>query len=144
MRSQQLDKLTGLHSVIFNKNSIKIRMKYDNDHLYHTVCNRWQTIIWTNDDLVYRYIYASFGRKKLKYFLQWKVRCFEMSLKNVLIGVIDKTALVQVMAWCRQAASHYLNECWHRFMMPNDITGLQWVKKLTSYHPLLNQYVYWP
>ena len=24
----------------------------------------------------------------------------------------DKTALIQVMAWCRQATSHYLIQCW--------------------------------
>ena len=24
----------------------------------------------------------------------------------------DKSTLVQVMAWCRQATSHYLNQCW--------------------------------
>ena len=24
----------------------------------------------------------------------------------------DKSTLVQVMAWCHQAASHYLNQCW--------------------------------
>ena len=26
----------------------------------------------------------------------------------------DKSTLVQVMAWCRQATSHYLNQCWPR------------------------------
>ena len=24
----------------------------------------------------------------------------------------DKTILVQIMAWCHQATSHYLNQCW--------------------------------
>ena len=28
----------------------------------------------------------------------------------------DKSLLVQVMAWCRQATSHYLIQCWPRFM----------------------------
>ena len=26
----------------------------------------------------------------------------------------DKSTLVQVIAWCRQATSHYLNQCWPR------------------------------
>ena len=26
--------------------------------------------------------------------------------------VYDKSTLVQVMAWCRQATSHYLSQCW--------------------------------
>ena len=37
----------------------------------------------------------------------------------------DKSALVQVMAWCRQATSHYLNQCWPRFLPPNGITRPQ-------------------
>ena len=40
----------------------------------------------------------------------------------------DKSTLVQVMAWCRQATSHYLNQCWPRFMLPYGITRPQWVK----------------
>ena len=35
-------------------------------------------------------------------------------------SIDDKTTLVQVMAWCRQASSHYLNQCWPRSM------SLQW------------------
>ena len=40
----------------------------------------------------------------------------------------DKSTLVQVMAWCRQATSHYLSQCWPRSMSPNGVTRLQWVK----------------
>ena len=28
----------------------------------------------------------------------------------------EKSTLVQVMAWCRQVASHYLSQCWPRSM----------------------------
>ena len=31
------------------------------------------------------------------------------------------------MAWCRQATSHYLNQCWHSSMSPYGITRCQWV-----------------
>ena len=31
------------------------------------------------------------------------------------------------MAWCRQATSYYLNQCWPRCMMPYGITRPQWV-----------------
>ena len=37
----------------------------------------------------------------------------------------DKPTLVQVMAWCHQAASHCLNQFWHRSMSPFGITGPQ-------------------
>ena len=40
----------------------------------------------------------------------------------------DKSALVQVMAWCRQATSHYLSQCLPRSLQPNGITSPQWVK----------------
>ena len=40
----------------------------------------------------------------------------------------DKSTLVQVMAWCRQATSHYLSQCWPRFMSPYGVTRPQWVK----------------
>ena len=36
--------------------------------------------------------------------------------------------LVQVMAWCYQATSHYLSQCWHRSMSPYDVTRPQWVE----------------
>ena len=33
-----------------------------------------------------------------------------------------KSTLVQVMAWCCQATSHYPSQCWHIFMLPYGIT----------------------
>ena len=39
----------------------------------------------------------------------------------------DKSTLVQVMAWCRQATSHYLSLCWPRSLSPYDVTRPQWV-----------------
>ena len=39
----------------------------------------------------------------------------------------DKSTLVQVMAWCRQATSHYLNQCWPRSPTPYGVTRPQWV-----------------
>ena len=40
----------------------------------------------------------------------------------------DKSTFVQVMAWCRQATSHYLNQCWHSSMSSYGVTRPQWVK----------------
>ena len=40
----------------------------------------------------------------------------------------DKSTLVQVMAWCHQATSHYLSQCWPRSLLPYDVTRPQWVK----------------
>ena len=41
-----------------------------------------------------------------------------------------KSTLVQVMAWCRQATSHYLNQCWPRSSMPYGVTRPQWVNTI--------------
>ena len=38
-----------------------------------------------------------------------------------------KSTLVQVIAWCRQAISHYLSQFWPRSMPPYGITRSQWV-----------------
>ena len=45
-----------------------------------------------------------------------------------LAGV--KSTLVQVMAWCRQATSHYLSQCWPRSLSPYGVTRPQWVNPL--------------
>ena len=36
------------------------------------------------------------------------------------------STLVQVMAWCHQATSHYLSQCWPRSLSPYDVTRPQW------------------
>ena len=40
----------------------------------------------------------------------------------------DKSTLVQVKAWCHQAASHYLSQCWPKSLSPCGITRLPWVE----------------
>ena len=36
----------------------------------------------------------------------------------------DKPTLVQVMAWCRQATSHYMDQCWPKSMSPKGVRDL--------------------
>ena len=43
----------------------------------------------------------------------------------------DKSTLVQVMAWCRQATSHYLSQYWHRYMSPYGFTRHQRVNVIS-------------
>ena len=40
----------------------------------------------------------------------------------------DQSTLLQVMAWCHQATSHYLNQCCPRSLSPYDITRSHRVK----------------
>ena len=39
----------------------------------------------------------------------------------------DKSTLVQVMAWCHQATSHYLSQCLPRSVLSYGLIRLQWV-----------------
>ena len=39
----------------------------------------------------------------------------------------DRSTLVLAMAWCRQATSHYLSQCWPSSMLPYGVTRPQWV-----------------
>ena len=58
----------------------------------------------------------------------WGISC-ELALRWMSLDLTDdKSTLVQVMAWCRQATSHYLSQCWPRSPSPYGVTRLQWVK----------------
>ena len=65
--------------------------------------------------------------------LAFLIGIFKSSYDNILRWMPqgrtgDKSTLVPVMAWCRQATSHYLNQCWPRSPMPYGVTRPQWVK----------------
>ena len=45
----------------------------------------------------------------------------------------DKSTLVQVMAWCHQAPSHYLSQCWPRSTSMYGINRPQWVDGCSKY-----------
>ena len=47
----------------------------------------------------------------------------------------DQSTLVQIMAWCRQATSHYLRQCWPKSMLSYGVPRPQWVR-----HPLVDRY----
>ena len=52
---------------------------------------------------------------------------FEITLKWIPLNftiTIEKSILVQVMAWCHQAPHHYLSQCWPRSMSFYGITRL--------------------
>ena len=64
----------------------------------------------------------------------WSISC-EIALIGMTLDFIDdQSALVHAMAWCRQATSHYLSQCWPRSLSPYDVTRPQWVKGCTHIH----------
>ena len=49
---------------------------------------------------------------------------FEIALRWKSLDLIDdKSTLVHVMAWCRQATSYYLSQCWPSFLPPYGINS---------------------
>ena len=60
---------------------------------------------------------------------------FKIALRWISLGISDyKSTLVQVMTWCRQATSHYLNQCWPRSDLPYGVTRPQSVKPAYIIH----------
>ena len=69
----------------------------------------------------------------------WVISC-EITLRWMSQGhTDDKSILVQVMAWCHQAASHYLSQCWSRSLSPYGVTKPQWVNSSVN-HTLTPEY----
>ena len=60
----------------------------------------------------------------------WGIFCEIALIWMSLDSTGDQSTLVQVMAWCHQATSHYLNQCWLR--SPCGVTRPQWVKIYSS------------
>ena len=52
----------------------------------------------------------------------WGISCETVLLWVSLDYTDDESTLVQVMAWCRQATSHYLSQCWPRSLLPYGFT----------------------
>ena len=48
----------------------------------------------------------------------WGISCEIALIWMSLDFTNDQSTLVQVMAWCRKANSHYLNQCWPRSLSP--------------------------
>ena len=61
----------------------------------------------------------------------WGISCEIALIWMSLDFTDDQSTLVQVMAWCRQATSHYLSQCWPRSLSPYGVTGPQWVNRIS-------------
>ena len=59
----------------------------------------------------------------------WGIFCEIALIWMSLDFTDDQSTLVQVMARCRQATSHYLSQRWPRSLSPYGLTRPQWVKK---------------
>ena len=100
--------------------------RYNGTALYHA---------WTNRPLGSVVTIVKYGIFRTDFFnISCEIRPLNLILHSLAIrqDPIDdeKSALVQVMACCCQAASHYLNQCRPKFTSPYDVTGPQWIKPI--------------
>ena len=96
-----------------------------------------QYVVKTNLSLYLRLTHWPLG--KFKWNFRWSIFkiilavygwfiSYEMALKAISLDLADdKSALVQVMYWCRRATSHYLSQHWPNSMLPYGVTRPQWV-----------------
>ena len=73
----------------------------------------------------------------------WGISCIIALIWMLLDFIDDQSALVQVMAWCHQATSHYLSQYWPRSMSPNGVTRPQWVEYGIAFIGLIFSQVYY-
>ena len=58
----------------------------------------------------------------------WDISCEIALIWMSLDFTDDQSTLVQVMAWCCQATSHYVSQSWPRSLSPFGVIKPQWVK----------------
>ena len=72
----------------------------------------------------------------------WQSTSYEIAHKWMSPDLTnDKSTFVQVMAWCHQATSYYLSQCWPQSISSYDVIRLQWVNMLFILQPCPD--VYW-
>ena len=78
----------------------------------------WKICIWFKKNAIFNLVLLIYIFRSDDNALRW----MPQALSN------GKSTSVQVMAWCHQATSHYLSQCWPKFMLPYGIPRPQWVK----------------
>ena len=124
------------------------------DLLYHLATPHNQNWVWDNDGGWYNPHETWIQNKEFQDDIimlssHWPLgdaTVFPVSVKlpsatEMPIGlIVDKSTFAQVMALCNQATSHYLSQCWLRFMWPY---GIMWPQLIDSSR-LGNAYMsYW-
>ena len=79
-----------------------------------------RSIILTSGKFEWNFIHVIF--KETLVIDGWGISCEIALMWMSLAFTDDQSTLIQVMAWCRQATSHYLNQCWPRSLSPYDVT----------------------
>ena len=99
-------------------------------HVCKETIKHWYLTHWPLADL--REIWEKVIFKLILMIGGWGIFC-KIALRWMSMDLTDdKSTLVQMMAWCRQATSHYPSQCWPRSMSPYVVTRPQWVNNKIS------------
>ena len=107
-----------------------IKMWWLSDHLFFTVrlClyieaeSKWANSGYYDPSVIYSRIL-----NKISICLMNWVMMMGLCEPLVQYRADSRSTMVQVMVWCRKATSHYLRQCWPRYMSTYGITRPQWV-----------------
>ena len=101
----------GSHCCITNEETLRVMGKID-------------SLVPGKFDWHFRYLIFQI---KISVINDWGLS-YELALRWMSLNLSDdKSTLVQVMAWCHQATSHYLSQCWPRSLSSYSVTRPQWV-----------------
>ena len=121
----------SLYTAWCHYNIITFLQNHHNRHLNSLAPGKF---IWNFRCIIFKQILVIDG---------WGISCEIALIWMSLDFTDDQSTLVQVMAWCRQATSHYLSQCWPRSLSPYGITRPQWVKALINVLPQSLQFWIW-
>ena len=111
---------------VYYRSNINNLIKYCGSELPHNRHELWKIWRATNcEKFEWNFRYVIF--KRILVIEGWGISC-EIALIWISLDFTDdQSTLVQVMAWCHQATSHYLSQCWPRSPSPCGVTRPQWV-----------------
>ena len=99
------------------------------------MCQCRVTIIWRTPAPAYAYfLVCGHEVREIRILVidGWGISCAVALVWMLLDFTDDQSTLVQAMAWCRQATSHYLGLCWPKSLSPYGVTRPQRVLKRVS------------
>ena len=76
-----------------------------------------------NEILIFKQIFVIDG---------WGISCEIALIWMSLHFADDQSTMVQVIAWCHQATSHCLSQCWPKSLSPYGVTRPQWVNMVVA------------
>ena len=112
----------------FTSNASGINVWNQHEHQFCKISFKFPRVQWDPGKFEWNFRHVIF--KQILVIDGWCISCEIALIWMSLDFTDDQSTLVQVMAWCRQATSHYLSQCWPRSLSPYGITRPQWVNWL--------------